>query len=118
MKLFLWFAPTLLCACVYAPRAPATSDNAAFTLAYALFVGPPGGQCTFWLTDTGMVDPADVTESLSRNGYDLKRGIEVLHEVDERPECISIAREAATKAGFLNVRSRLATEKDRFHGVP
>jgi hypothetical protein len=47
-----------------------------------------------------MTDPADVTRKLTRDGYDLNRGVEVLHEANERPECISTAREAATKAGF------------------
>jgi hypothetical protein len=93
-------------------------DDAAFASAYALFVAMPDRECVYSLTDTGMTNPADVTVKLVRDGYDLKRGIEILYQNNTPAECIATAQGAATKAGFPNVRARLATEKDRFHGIP
>ena len=109
----------LLGACSPGPQvatAP-TSDNA-FAAAYALFVGADAQECVYWLTDTGISNPDDITRRLARNGYDLKRGIETLYDNDTPPQCIARAQRAATKAGFSKIRARLATEKDRFHGIP
>ncbi|MEO6388646.1 MAG: hypothetical protein ABIT16_12025 [Croceibacterium sp.] len=120
MKSALLLPIALLSACAppIQQNMPARANDGAFASAYALFVGSPEVGCIYSLTDTGTANPRDVTERLIRNGYDLKRGIEILYDEETAVRCIAAAEEAATSAGFVNVRSRIALDKDRFHGIP
>ena len=120
MRLLPWLFCTLLCACSPASRVVTTTrvDDAVFRSAYALFVGASAHRCTFWLTDVGITKPRDVTDSLVENGYDSKRGMEVLSDPDTPPQCIMVAEKAVRRAGFVSVRAHLASDKDRMKGIP
>ena len=118
MKAVLWVCPALLSACAVTPEVATPSGaDAAFASAYALFVRADERECIYSLTDTGTTHPREITESL-RKSYDLKRGIEVLHENSTPAQCIAKAKQAARSAGFLSVRARLTSGKDRLHGIP
>lgn len=93
-------------------------DNVAFKSAYSLFVTASAQRCTFWLTDVGITKPNDVTNALIKNGYDLRRDLEVLSTPETPPQCITRTEEAVREAGFVSIRSRAVSEKDRLQGRP
>ena len=116
VKLSLPLIAVPLCACASVLSAETTDVQ--YSSAYALFVASREGECVYSLTDTGMTHPADVTLKLRRDGYELTRGMEILYDSETPSLCIATAQKAARNAGFSNIRARLATAKDRFHGTP
>lgn len=120
MKLiFLWACPMLVCACAPNPQGLSPSGaDALFASAYALFVRADGRECIYSLTDAGTDSPTEITKTLREAGYDLSRGVEVLHQVETPARCIARAKQAATIAGFSSVRARLDAGKDGIPQIP
>lgn len=95
------------------PTAAMAASGDEFAQSYGLEVGEDHGGCLFFLTDTGLT-AAEVTTKLTRDGYDISRGLEVLVTRMTPRRCGDLGRQAALKAGFKAVRVRLATSKDRW----
>lgn len=93
--------------------APSAASADSFTNSYGLDVGVEQGRCVFFLTDMGM-SAVEVTMKLKEDGYDTSRGLEVLLTKSTPGKCGELGREAALKAGFKQVRVRLATDKNRW----
>jgi len=88
-----------------------------FSQSYGVWVSADQGRCAYWITDVGL-SSRQLTDTLEQNGYDVKRGAEILTNADTPVQCIREATRAVRKAGFVDVRARLGTEKDRLHGIP
>lgn len=102
--------------CSPVPDVNATrGSETAFSQSYGLGVSVDAGRCIYWLTDTGM-DAAQLTAALG--DYKVERGIEILTSGDTPEQCVIEAKAAVTKAGFVHVRSRPGTDKDRLAGIP
>lgn len=88
----------------------------AFASSYGVFVSVYRGQCTYFLTDVGL-NSSQLAEEL-KTAYDAARGLEILLDASTPFRCVTEARKSALRAGFKNVRARMATEKDRLPGIP
>lgn len=92
-------------------------DRSDFSESYAIWVSVDRERCIYWLTDTGL-NSHQLTDALERNGYEVRRGAEIL-TTDQTPvRCIDEATRAVKRAGFTSIRARRGTEKDRMRGIP
>lgn len=103
---------TLLTAAALMP-----ANQANFSQSYGVWISVDRGRCAYWLTDVGL-DAHQLTDALKRNGYEVKRGAEILTDDDTLAQCVREATRAVRRAGFTSIRARLGTEKDRMHGIP
>jgi len=88
----------------------------AFAQSYGVFVSVDQKVCIYWLTDVGL-SASQLKDALS-DGYETSRGLEILTEKNTPARCVASAHDAALRAGFVKVRARLATAKDRMPGIP
>ena len=107
----------MLLATLLATAALAAPNEADFSQSYRVWVSADRRSCTYWLTDTGL-NPRQLTDALTQNGYEVGRGAEVLTTSDTPVRCVREATRAVRRAGFVTIRTRLGTEKDRMHGIP
>lgn len=107
----------MLVAALLATAAPTPAEEADFSQSYRVWVSVDRRSCIYWLTDTGL-DPRQLTDALTQNGYEVGRGAEILTTSDTPVRCVREATRAVRRAGFVIIRPRLGTEKDRMHGIP
>jgi hypothetical protein len=107
----------MLLATLLATAALTPTIEADFSQSYRVWISVDQRSCTYWLTDTGM-NPRQLTDALTQNGYEVGRGAEILTTSDTPVRCVREATRAVRRAGFVSIRTRLGTEKDRMHGIP
>jgi hypothetical protein len=107
----------MLLATLFATAALTLANEADFSQSYRVWVSVDRRSCAYWLTDTGM-NARQLTDALAQNGYESGRGAEVLTTSDTPVRCVREAKRAVRRAGFVSIRTRLGTEKDRMHGIP
>ena len=107
----------MLLAALLATAAPTPAEEAGFSQNYRVWVSVDRRSCIYWLTDTGL-NPRQLTDALTHNGYEVGRGAETLTTSDTPVRCVRKAMRAIRRAGFVIFRARLGTEKDRIHGIP
>ena len=107
----------MLFSTLYAITVLAAANQPDFSQSYGVWVSADKGRCAYWLTDVGL-NSRQLTDVLKQSGYEVRRGAEILTDADTPVRCVREAARAARQAGFVNVRARLGTEKDRMHGIP
>ena len=107
----------MLLAALLATAAPMAIDQADFSQSYGVWVSAVSGRCTYWLTDVGL-NSDQLTDALKQNGYEVRRGVEILTDGDTPVKCVREAMRAVRLAGFTTFHARLGTEKDRMQGIP
>jgi hypothetical protein len=110
-------SPLMLLATLLATAALTAPNEADFSQSYRVWVSADRRSCTYSLTDTGL-NPGQLPDALTQNGYEVGRGAEVLTTSDTPVRCVREATRAIRRAGFVTIRTRLGTEKDRMHGIP
>lgn len=93
------------------------ANEADFSQSYRIWISVERRGCAYWLTDTGM-NPRQLSDALAQDGYEVGRGAEILTTADTPVRCVHEATRAVRRAGFVSIRARLGTEKDRMHGIP
>jgi len=116
-RLLVQPSPLMLLATLLATAALTPANEGDFSQAYGVWISVDRRSCTYWLTDTGM-NPRQLTDALAQNGYEVGRGAEILTTSDTPVRCVREATRAVRRAGFVSIRTRLGTEKDRMHGIP
>ena len=107
---------SLFMAALFALQPVAGPSAPDFSRSYGVWVSVDKGECVYWLTDVGL-DAQQLTDALSNN-YQAKFGLEILTSRGTPRRCVAEARASASKAGFMLIRARRGTDKDRLHGIP
>lgn len=107
----------MLLATLFSTAVLAAAGQPDFSQSYGVWVSANQGRCAYWITDVGL-SSRQLTDALKQNGYEVGRGAEILTDADTPVLCVRKATRAVRRAGFVNVRARRGTEKDRMHGIP
>ena len=80
-------SPLMLLATLLATAALTSPNEADFSQSYRVWVSADRRSCTYSLTDTGL-NPRQLTDALTQNGYEVGRGAEVLTTPDTPVRCV------------------------------
>lgn len=107
----------MLLAALFTTAVLTAANQPDFSQSYGVWVSAYQGQCAYWITDVGL-SSRQLTDALKQNGYEVRKGAEILTDADTPVRCVRAATRAVRQAGFVNVRARLGTANDRMHGIP